>query len=65
MAQADLRRVERAAVKLSKARGELRVAILIAFSSGESMEDIGRACGLTRQRISQIVRETPQPSQSD
>jgi DNA-directed RNA polymerase sigma subunit (sigma70/sigma32) len=55
MAQADLRRVERAARKSRSARQELRQAILLAREAGETFEDIGGAAGLSRQRVSQIV----------
>lgn len=57
MAQSDLRRVERAARNAAKARDELRVAILLAHDAGETMSDIARAAGLSRQRVSQIVAE--------
>ncbi len=57
MAQADLRRVERAARKIARDREELRVAILLARDAGETFEDIGSAAGLSRQRVQQIVSE--------
>jgi DNA-directed RNA polymerase sigma subunit (sigma70/sigma32) len=56
VAQRDLRRVERAARDLDKARDELRRSILLAREAGETFEDIGRAAGLSRQRVQQIVR---------
>ena len=58
MARVDLRRVERASAKTAKARDELRVAITLARAAGETLEDIGSAAGLSRQRIAQILRAT-------
>ncbi len=57
MSQSDLRRVERAARKVAKGREELRVAIGLARDAGETLEDIGAAAGLSRQRVSQILAE--------
>ena len=54
--QFDLRRVERTAANAAKSREELRVAITLARAAGETLEDIGRAAGLSRQRIAQILR---------
>jgi DNA-directed RNA polymerase sigma subunit (sigma70/sigma32) len=56
VAQRDLRRVERAARRLDSARDELRAAIVQARGAGETFDDIGRAAGLSRQRVQQIVR---------
>jgi len=56
MAQGDLRRVERAAANAAKSREELRVAITLARAAGETLADIGRAAGLSRQRIAQVLR---------
>jgi DNA-directed RNA polymerase sigma subunit (sigma70/sigma32) len=56
VAQADLRRVERAAANAAKSREQLRVAITLARAGGETLGDIGRAAGLSRQRIAQILR---------
>jgi DNA-directed RNA polymerase sigma subunit (sigma70/sigma32) len=58
MAKSDLRRVERAAAKAAQSRDELRVAINLARAAGETLEDIGRAAALSRQRIAQILRQT-------
>jgi transcriptional regulator with XRE-family HTH domain len=58
MARGDLRRVERAAETAAKSREELRVSINIARAAGETLADIGRAAGLSRQRIAQILRGT-------
>lgn len=58
MARGDLRRVERAAEGAAKSREELRVSIKIARAAGETLADIGRAAGLSRQRIAQILRGT-------
>jgi DNA-directed RNA polymerase sigma subunit (sigma70/sigma32) len=57
MAQRDLRRVERAARQADAARSELRQAILLAREAGETLDDIGRAAGLSRQRVAQIIKE--------
>lgn len=57
MARADLQRVERATRRVAQAREELRLAILLARDAGETFDDIGRAAGLSRQRVQQIVRE--------
>lgn len=57
VAQRDLRRVERAARDLDKARDELRHSILLAREAGETFDDIGKAAGLSRQRVQQIVNE--------
>jgi DNA-directed RNA polymerase sigma subunit (sigma70/sigma32) len=42
---------------MDEARAELRQAIVLAHRAGETMEDIGRAAGLTRQRVSQLLAE--------
>jgi DNA-directed RNA polymerase sigma subunit (sigma70/sigma32) len=57
MAQSDLRRVERAAQKATKARAELRQAIKLAHESGETYADIGASAGLSAERARQIVAE--------
>jgi DNA-directed RNA polymerase sigma subunit (sigma70/sigma32) len=57
VAQSDLRRVSRAAVKSTKAREELRQAITLARASGETLQDIGAAAGVSAERIRQIVSE--------
>jgi hypothetical protein len=57
VAQADLRRVERAALKSRVARTELVQAIKLARASGETFESIAGAAGLSRARIQQIVRD--------
>ena len=57
VAQRDLRRIGRATRDLDKAREELRTAILLARNAGETYDDIGRAAGLSRQRVQQIVSE--------
>jgi DNA-directed RNA polymerase sigma subunit (sigma70/sigma32) len=51
-----LARVERAARKVVQTREELRVAVRLARDAGETLEDIGRSAGVTRQRIAQILR---------
>lgn len=55
MARADLRRVRRAAEKLVSARAELEAAIMAAHASGETYRDIAAACGMSHQRVWQIV----------
>ena len=57
MAKRDLLRIERAARDVDRARETLRDAIVTAHEAGETYEDIGRAAGLSRQRVSQIVNE--------
>jgi DNA-directed RNA polymerase sigma subunit (sigma70/sigma32) len=57
VAKRDLKRVERAARQVDKARDELRAAIVLAREAGETFEDIGRAAGLSRQRAQQILTE--------
>jgi len=59
MAQADLRRVERAAQRRKEADRELRVAIKLARAAGETQKDVASAAGLTPQRIAQIEHEQP------
>lgn len=55
MAKADLRRVQRAAQKLDAARAELEASIKAAHASGETYRDIAEACGMSHQRVWQIV----------
>jgi DNA-binding protein H-NS len=55
MAQADLRKVERARERRDQAERELEQAIVAAWESGESYRDIAKRAGLTFQRIGQIV----------
>ena len=55
MARADLRRVQRAAHKLVTARAELEESIRVAHASGETYRDIAEACGMSHQRVWQIV----------
>lgn len=57
VAERDLKRVQRAARKVDEARDELREAMLLARDSGETLEAIGRAAGLSRQRVAQIMDE--------
>ncbi len=57
VARADLRRVERARQKLEDGRVELTVAIIVAWRSGESYADIGRAAQMSKQRVGQIIKE--------
>jgi hypothetical protein len=63
MAQADLRRVERAAARVARAEGELEEAILAARASGETLRDIAVRAGMSHQRVFQIVRRHEQRSE--
>ena len=56
VAKSDLSRVMRAARDRAQATERLRVAIVLARDAGETFDDIGRAAGLSRQRVQQIVR---------
>lgn len=55
MAKADLKRVQRATEKLTSARAELEAAIRAAHLSGETYRDIAAACGMSHQRVWQVV----------
>ena len=57
MAQSDLRRVQRAARKVNKAREELAQAIMIAQRSGESLRDIAPFAELSYSRVHELIRE--------
>jgi DNA-directed RNA polymerase specialized sigma24 family protein len=57
VAQSDLRRVQRAARKVNKAREELAQAVLAAQESGESLRDIAPYAGLSYSRVYELVRE--------
>jgi hypothetical protein len=57
MSKRDLQRVERAYLHLAEARTEARIAIQLARASGEKLEDIARAAGVSRQAISKALRE--------
>ena len=57
MAKADLDRVRRAYRKLVRSREEADAAIRQARDAGETLEDIGRAAGLTRQAIYKALRD--------
>lgn len=57
MARADLRRVQRAVVRIKDAEDELKEAILAARNSGETYRDIAEAAGLSHQRVWQIANE--------
>lgn len=56
VARSDLERIERAARRLAETREELRVAMELARAAGETLEDIGRAAGISRQAVSQALR---------
>lgn len=55
MAQADLRRVRRAARRVEDSEAELKDAIIAARESGETYRDIAEAAGLSHQRIWQLT----------
>ena len=55
MAQADLRRVRQARLRLESALTERENAICVAWDSGESMRDIAKVAGLSASRVQQIV----------
>lgn len=56
MARQDLARVERAARHVAESREELRVAIGLARAAGETLDDIARAAGVTRQAVSRMLQ---------
>lgn len=56
MAQADIRRVEKAALRAKQSREELRQAIRLARAAGETQADVARAAGLSPSRVAQIER---------
>jgi hypothetical protein len=55
VARRHLDAVATAAREREQAQAKLRAAIIAARDSGETLDDIGKAAGLTRQRIAQIV----------
>jgi DNA-directed RNA polymerase specialized sigma subunit len=57
VAQSDLQRVERAVQKMKAAQEERDVVIVLAYKAGETMADIARRAGLTRGRVSQIIKQ--------
>jgi DNA-directed RNA polymerase sigma subunit (sigma70/sigma32) len=57
VAMADLRRVERCKQEADRAREDLFAAIIRARESGETLRDIGKAAGLSHQRIAQILAD--------
>jgi DNA-directed RNA polymerase sigma subunit (sigma70/sigma32) len=57
MARKDLVLVRQLAVKLKANREELRDAIVAARESGETLQNVANAAGVTRQRIAQILEE--------
>ncbi len=56
MARQDLRRVERAARRVAESREEMRIAVALARAAGETLDDIARAAGVTRQAVSAMLR---------
>jgi DNA-binding XRE family transcriptional regulator len=57
MARRDLDHVARCAGKMATTRDEFREAVRAARKSGETLDDIAKAAGLSRSRISQIELE--------
>lgn len=57
MAQRDLRKVQRCAVRLERERRELRDAILAAHESGESVRDIAPYAGVSPSRVHELLVE--------
>lgn len=57
VAQADLRRVERACKRVIDSKDELHAAIVAAHASGETYRDIAKAAGMSHQRVGQIVKQ--------
>jgi DNA-directed RNA polymerase specialized sigma24 family protein len=57
MAQKDLRRVQRVAAKMARAKQELRDAILAAYKSGESVRDIAPFAGVSPSRVHELLKE--------
>lgn len=63
MAREDLVRVERAARRVEKlaadlerARDDLRKALIVAHGRGETISELARRLGVSRQRIYQLLR---------
>jgi DNA-directed RNA polymerase sigma subunit (sigma70/sigma32) len=63
MAEEDLVRVERAAQRVEKlsdeldrARDNLRVAVAAAHDKGETISELARRLGVSRQRVYQLLR---------
>ena len=57
MAQKHLRAVRTAAGGVDKAREKLRLAIVAAHESGESIRDIAAFAGLSPSRVHELLRE--------
>ena len=55
VASVHLERVERASQDLRRARGELRLA-LAAARPHHSLEEIGKAAGVTRQAVHSMLK---------
>jgi DNA-directed RNA polymerase specialized sigma24 family protein len=63
MAKADIRmvklkhaKVERLTRELEEAREELRLAVVAARESGETVAEIARTLGVTRARVYQMIQ---------
>jgi DNA-binding phage protein len=50
------RKVERAEGDLQRAREELQTAVQAAVDTGETIAEIARTIGVSRQRVYQILR---------
>lgn len=55
---AELERVDAAARQVSAAKTERELAILAAYDAGASLREIGRAAGVSHQRVAQIINGT-------
>lgn len=55
MAQRQLKDVEKAYRTVQRAEVKLRDAMVAAKESGETLRDIGERCGLSPQRVHQII----------
>jgi len=64
MAQKHLKAVTKAARAIDAAREQLADAILEALDSGETVVDIGKAAGLGRSRVYELIREARQKRES-
>lgn len=56
VAQSDLRRVERTAREQATARRAFVQAVMLARASGETMESIAQAAGISRQAVAKLIK---------
>jgi hypothetical protein len=59
MSTTDLRRVERAAAKLERARRELGRAVKAASAAGEPLRPIAKAAGVSVETVRQMIAKAP------